>query len=97
MIDSDLESIRQQALERMRRSERNAKRWLVAAGVFEAVLFVAILLAIDFGNRTQLVVFLCCCLVYGPLALGLFALRAYIDMVAQRILRAVEESYEPSP
>ena len=44
----------------------------------------------DTGDRTHIVVFLAACLVYCPLAFGLFALRASIDLAAKRVLKALE-------
>ena len=87
---TDLDSIRRQALDRIDQSRRRAWAWLIAAGVFEGLMFVAILFVIDWSERTHLLVFFCACLVYGPLALGLFALRAYLDLCTQRVLKALE-------
>ncbi len=90
MSASDLDNIRQGALERIDKSRKSAIAFLVAAGVFEAGVLLIVLMTMDFDDTTHLLIFLCACLVYCPLAFGLFALRAFIDMSAERVLRAIE-------
>ena len=90
MNQSSLEEVRRAALGRIEKSRNTAKRFLIGAAVFETVMVIAVLLTMQVSNRTHLLIFFCTCLIYGPLALGLFALRAYIDLSTQRVLRAVE-------
>ena len=90
MSDTRLDAARQAALAEAEKNERRARGFTIAAGLFEAIVFVAIVLVIDFGNPTHLVVFLCACLVYGPLAFGLFALRSHIDVSTRRVLMGLQ-------
>jgi hypothetical protein len=90
MSETDLNGIRREALDRMDESRRHAKGLLIAAAIVEGLMAVAVLYVTDFGDRTQLLIFLCACLVYAPLALGMFALRAFIDHSVQRIVKAIE-------
>ena len=90
MSETDLDGIRRTALDRMDESRRHAKGLLIAGAIVEGLMAVAVIWVTDFGDRTQLLIFLCACLVYAPLALGLFALRAFIDHSVERIVRAVE-------
>ena len=92
MTELAIDRIRRAALDRIEKSRKRSVMWLVMAGVFEALMFVAIVFTINVDDRTHLLIFFCSCLVYGPLALGLFALRAYVDLSAQRVLKAVELS-----
>lgn len=90
MSEPDLNGIRRAALDRMDESRRHAKGLLIAAAIVEGLMAVAVIYVTDFSDRTQLLIFLCACLVYAPLALGMFALRAFIDHSVQRIVTAIE-------
>ncbi len=90
MSETDLNGIRRAALDRMDESRRHAKGLLIAAAIVEGLMAVAVLFVTDFGDRTHLLIFLCACLVYAPLALGMFALRAFIDHSVERIVKAIE-------
>ncbi len=90
MNDSKLDDIRRNALNQIDKSRHRAKACLIAAGIAEALLLVAVILMIDPSSRTHKLIFLCSCLVYCPLVLGLLALRSYIDFTGQRILAAVD-------
>ncbi len=92
MSETDLNGIRRAALDRMDESRRHAKGLLIAAAIVEGLMAVAVIYVTDFSDRTQLLIFLCACLVYAPLALGMFALRAFIDHSVQRIVTAIEVS-----
>ena len=95
MKQADLDRIRRTALDRVAASRRRASRFVAAAAVFEGILFVGILLVIDLGDVTHLLIFLCACLVYAPLAFGMFALRAYMDVSTLRVLTALETGEAP--
>ncbi len=90
MSETDLNGIRRAALDRMDQSRRHAKGLLIAAAIVEGLMAVAVLYVTDFSDRTQLLILLCACLVYAPLALGMFALRAFIDQSVERIVKAIE-------
>ena len=89
MSEDNLDEARRAALEEVRRSARRARWFLAAAALTEAVLFVAIVLIIDVKDTTHWLIFLCACLVYGPIAFGMVALRSYIDVSTKRVLTAL--------
>ena len=90
MSKNSLDDARHAALEHIRRSERRAKLFVRAAGTIELLLFVGIMFVIDFSNSTHLLIFLCACLAYGPLAFGMASLRSQFDASTQRLLRGIE-------
>jgi len=94
MSQEDLDAARKAALEAVDRYERKARRFLIAAGLTEAVLFIAIVLVIDVNNATHWLIFLCACLVYGPIAFGMIALRSYLDLSTKKVLTALQFGQE---
>lgn len=89
MNEAAMENARRAALDQAEKDERLATRLTYAAGVFEVVAFIAILFVIDWSDSTHVLIFLCACLVYAPLAIGLLALRSHVDRGTQRLLAAV--------
>ena len=89
MTEEAMDRARQAALSEAEKSERRTGRLLAVAGLFEAVVFVAILFTIDWRDTTHLVVFLCACLVYAPLAFGLISLHSALDAATQRVLTGI--------
>ncbi len=94
MSDTALDSARKAALAEAERSERKARMFLTAASVMEGAVFLAIIFVIDWNDPTHLLIFLCACLVYGPIAFGMFALRSYIDVSTQRVLAGIRFGQE---
>ena len=90
MSEENLDAARRAALDGVERAERKARRFLIAAAFAEAVLFIAIVLVIDINSSTHWLIFLCACLVYGPIAFGMVALRAYMDLSTKRVLSALK-------
>ena len=92
MNDEDsVDRIRRTALDQLDKKEK-ASWWLhVAAAVVEGTGLVLYLWLMDFSDRLHWLIFIAACLVYGTLALGLFALGAEVRASVQRILRAIEE------
>jgi hypothetical protein len=94
MTEDAMDRVRQAALAEVEQGERRTGWLLAAAGLFEAVVFVAILFIIDWGDATHLVVFLCACLVYAPLAFGLVSLHSALDAATQRVLAGIRFGVE---
>jgi hypothetical protein len=90
MSEGNLDAARKAAMDEVERNERKARRFLIAAGVTEAVLFIAIVMVIDVNDTTHWLIFLCACLVYGPIAFGMVALRSYLDLSTKRVLTALQ-------
>ncbi len=85
-----LNGIRRAALATVEKNERAYYHWITAAAIIEGSCFLAFVLLADFGNRTHLLLLVTACLVYGTLAMGLFALGAFTQSWCRRLLKAVE-------
>jgi hypothetical protein len=94
MSGGSLDAARKAALDEVEKNQRKARLFLTAAGITEAVLFVAILMVIDLHDSTHLLIFFCACLAYGPIAFGMVALRSYLDLSTQRVLTALQFGVE---
>jgi hypothetical protein len=95
MSEELMDNARRAALAEAERSER-LTRWLLgAAGVFEAGVLVAVLFVIDWSDSTHLLIFLCACLVYAPLAFGMVSLHSALDGATKRMLVGMRHGREP--
>lgn len=86
----DLDRIREEALTRIARSERNFKLVLFLAATWEFAFLAAFVLAMDFHNRMHVLLLLATIGSYTLVALGLFALGAHVDRGILRVLKALE-------
>ena len=91
----DLGNVRVAALERVDRGRRNLTRAIIAVAVVEATLLVTFLLLMDYRDRLHWLLLVAALLVYCTLGLGLIALGAYVNLVTQRILKAIALQGEP--
>jgi hypothetical protein len=91
----NLDKVRADALERVKQGERYVRRTIAAAAVVEATGIVAFLLLMDFGNRLHVLLLVQAFLIYGTLAAGIIALGAYVNLSAQRILKALSLRDDP--
>ncbi len=89
--DKALNNIRRTALDQVDRRDKATFWTLVAAGLVEGTGLILYLVLMDFSNRLHWLIFIAACMVYGTLALGLFALSSEVKASVQRILRAIEE------
>lgn len=94
MSEIDLDAVRTAALRDAEKSERLGKYLLISAALFEAVTLAVVVVYMDWSDSTHVVVFLCACLVYAPLAFGLVSLRAWLEGSNQRILTALRYGSE---
>ena len=88
--DDHLNGIRHAALAHFEKRERAFRYWIMAGGIIEGACLIAFFLLADFGNRLHLLLFVTACLVYGTLAMGLFALGAFTQSWCRRLLKAIE-------
>ncbi len=95
--ENRLDSIRRTALNQIDKQEKASWWLLVAAAVVEATGLVLYLVLMDFSDRLHWLIFIAACMVYGTLALGLFAVGAEVKASLQRILRAIEEIRNVTP
>jgi hypothetical protein len=91
MNEDNVDLIRRTTLDRIDASEKTSWWLLAAAATVEGLGLLLYLVLMDFSNRLHWLVFIAACLVYGTLALGMFALGAEMKVSVQRILRAIEE------
>ncbi len=88
--EANLDDRRRAALDKVEKSEREVRGFLILTAVFEGALLIAVVLLMDWGDRLHLLMFLLACLVYGSLGLGLVTLAAYLKLNTLRVLAAVE-------
>jgi hypothetical protein len=85
-----IDEVRETALARINRSERNFKIAFFAAGVVETLFVVSFLLLADFSNRLHILLLIATVCSYSIIVLGLFALGAHINRSVLRVLKAIE-------
>ena len=85
-----VDEIRETALARINRSERNYKLAFIAAGVVETLFVISFLLLADFSNRLHILLLIATVCSYSIIVLGLFALGAHINRSVLRVLKAIE-------
>jgi hypothetical protein len=81
--------LRERVLARIEAAERRFRLAFLAAAVVEAAMLAVVLLVIDFGDRTHVLLFLTSMMVYCVLCAGLVALGAYVRVASERILKAI--------
>jgi uncharacterized membrane protein YbhN (UPF0104 family) len=91
----DLGNVRVAALERVDRGRRYLTWAIIAVAMVEATLLVTFLLLMDYRDRLHWLLLVAALLVYCTLGLGLVALGAYVNLVTQRILKAIALQGEP--
>ena len=90
MTDERLDRMREGVLDRMESSQRLVRFGLGAAALLEAAMLIACILLVDWGDRTQLLLFVIFILSYFIIMLGMVTLAAHVTNVAGRILAALE-------
>lgn len=85
-----LDEVRETALARIHRSERNYKLAFIAAGLVETLFVVSFVLLADFSNRLHILLLIATVCSYSIIVLGLFALGAHINRSVLRVLDAIE-------
>jgi hypothetical protein len=78
------------ALARMDRQAQRVRLAVYGAAGVEGVLLVVALLAMDWRNETQVLLFVFSILGYTIMALGMVALGAHVSRVGMRVVAALE-------
>lgn len=91
MASMDRDALVTGVLERMDRHNQRMRLAVVAAAAAEALLMVIAILKLDWGNDTQVLLFLFSVLSYTILAFGLVALGAHVSRVGTQVVAALEE------
>jgi hypothetical protein len=87
---TNIDEIRSATLDQIERAHRNAVFLLAGAAVFEAFLLAALLLSMEPGNRTHLLLLISSVGGYTVVVLGLIVLGAWLHRGMLRNLRAIE-------
>ena len=87
---SSSSTIMRSALDEADRHDRWSRFALIGAALTEAALLGIALTLIDFGDRTQALIFVLGMLTYLTLALGLIAMAARFSAANARVLKALE-------
>ena len=95
MSESKHTSVIPGVLARMDRHARRVRTAVIAAAMVEGLLLVMALLMIDWGNATQVLLFVFSVLGYTIIALGLAALGAHVSRVGARVVAALERRDGP--
>ena len=85
-----LDDIREAALDRVERSRRWSFVLVIAAAVCEVAGLLALILLMDWSNRTHVLILVAAMLVYLTIAFWTWALAAYANSNSQRILKAID-------
>jgi hypothetical protein len=86
----DLNQVRQDAVARIDRSERNFKLTFLGAAIVEAMFLVSFLLLSDLSNRMHVLLLISSVSTYTIVILGLVALGTHINRSVLRVLKAIE-------
>ena len=87
---NNINGVRQTALARIDRTERQYKLTFFVAAVIEAVFLGGFLLLADLSNRMHVLLLIATVALYSILALGLVALGVHINRSTLRVLNAIE-------
>lgn len=90
MNDSKLDAARGQALAAMDKARRVVIWLVVLTAACEAMLLIALLVHMDWGNDLHRLIVIATFLVYWTLGFAVLALGAYTRWWALRIVRAVQ-------
>ena len=89
-VNDRLDEARGRVLDRMESGQRLINLAIGAAGMLEVGMLVACILLVDWGDRTQVLLFLIFILCYFILVLGMLALAGHVSRSTGRILTVLE-------
>ena len=90
MLDDRLDEARGKVLDRMESGQKLMNVAVGAAAVLELGMLVACILLVDWGNRTQVLLFLIFILSYFIVMLGMVTLAGHVTTSTGRILAALD-------
>ncbi len=85
-----LDTIREGVLDRMESGQRLVRLGLGAAALLELAMLAACIMLVDWGDRTQVLLFVIFILSYFIVMVGMVTLAAHVTAVAGRILAALD-------
>ncbi len=87
---TELDRIRNETLDKIQRNQMWFRILVAITGVIELGTFVALVVLMDWADRTHVVIFVASLLVYCTLGMWTWALAARNRVGEQRIIQAVE-------
>ncbi len=90
MNQQRLDEARGQVLDRMENGQKVMNFAMGAAAVLELAMLAACILLVDWGNRTQVLLFVIFILSYFIIMLGMVALAGHVSRSAARVLAVIE-------
>jgi hypothetical protein len=94
---ASLDQARGRVLDKMESGRRLTNFVTGAAALLEAALLIACILLVDWGDRTQVLLFVIFILSYFILVLGLLALAGHVTSSTARILAALDPHANERP
>lgn len=88
--DERLDTIREGVLDRMETGQKLVRFGLGAAAFLELAMLAACILLVDWGDRTQVLLFAIFILSYFIIMLGMVSLAGHVTSATGRILAALE-------
>jgi hypothetical protein len=89
-VNDRLDEARGRVLDRMESGQRLINVAIGAAGMLEIAMLAACILLVDWGDRTQVLLFLIFILSYFILVLGMLALAGHVSRSTGRLLAVLE-------
>ena len=90
MPENDLDRVRAGVLDRMEKAARVQRIGIIVAALLEAAIIAFALIALNWKDRTQVLLFLFSTAGYTIVVLGLVALGAHVSRSVGRVLAALE-------
>ena len=90
MPQNDLDRVRAGVLDRMEKADRVQRIGIIAAALLEAAIIAFALIALNWKDRMQVLLFLFSTAGYTIVVLGLVALGAHVSRSVGRVLAALE-------
>jgi hypothetical protein len=88
--DDRLDRARGRVLDRMESGQKLMNWAFAAASLLEAAMLVACILLVDWGDRTQVLLFIIFILSYFILVLCMLALAGHVTRSTERVLKVLE-------
>lgn len=89
-LNDSLDEARGNVLDRMESAQRLMNFAIAAAGVLEIAMLAACILLVDWGDRSQVLLFLIFILSYFIIVLGMLALAGHVTRSTGRLLAVLE-------
>ena len=97
-IDQErLDKARESVLDRMETGQKMVRIGTGAAALLELAMLAACIVLVDWGDRTQVLLFVIFILSYFILVMGMFALAGHVTSATARILAVLDTRADEAP